>query len=200
MPFIRSRASLGLLLVFAGCYDFGSLTRGGAVDGGSADLAVAVVDSDLAISADDDSDLAVSVGDLATACGCLPPADACHTASVCQPDGSCTPSKPRPDGFNYDPGDPLKRCCNGKPVSVNTSANCGACGISCGLLPCLYTHGPHLYCACATNDQCWSNCCSTAYGLPNVCAAGNCATNQPIACPGNAISDDDAAGPYYCHY
>ena len=194
----RSRLALGLLLVVAGCYDFSSLTRGQNLDGGGGDLAPAV--ADLALPAHGGSDLLASASDLGAGCGCMPAADACHTDPECRPDGSCSPSKPRPDGFNYDTSDPLKRCCGGKPSSVNTAQNCGACGISCGLLPCLYTHGPHYYCACGTNDQCWSGCCSTAYGLPNVCAAGNCATNQPIACPGNAISDDDAAGPYYCHY
>jgi hypothetical protein len=196
MLFTMSRVPLGLLLVVAGCYDFASLTRGQDLDGGGAPAAGA----DLALSDRDSSDLLASAADLGAGCGCPTAADPCHTDPVCQPDGTCTASKPRTDGFGYDPNDPLKRCCNGKPVSVNTSENCGACGISCGSQQCLYAHGPHYYCACSSNDQCWSGCCSTAYGLPNVCAAGNCATNQPISCPGNATIDDDAAGPYYCHY
>lgn len=173
------RPTLALLVVVAGCYDYDSLTRGRDLAAVSADLAV--VSTDLATRGDlapphDDPDLAAAVPDLG---------------------GDCTQ---RPDGYGYDPSDPLKRCCDGKPVSVNTSENCGACGIHCGSRPCLYTHGPHYYCACSQNGDCWSGCCSTAYGLPNVCAAGNCATNQPIACPGNAVLDDDAAGPYFCHY
>jgi hypothetical protein len=127
-------------------------------------------------------------------------ADPCHTDAVCGLNGVCGKPGLRPDGYGYDPNDPLRRCCGGLGVSVNTAQNCGACGISCGGQACLYTHGPHYYCACVNNSDCWSGCCSTAYNLPNVCAAGNCATNQPIACPGNAISSDDDLGPYYCHY
>jgi hypothetical protein len=195
------RPTLALLVVVAGCYDYDSLTRGRDLAVVSGDFATR--DDDLGHQPDD-PDLAAPVPDQGdpggNSCNCPTAADPCHTDPQCKPDGSCTESKERADGYGYDPSDPLKRCCDGKPVSVNTSQNCGACGISCGSSPCLYAHGPHYYCACSENSDCWSGCCSIAYGLPNVCAAGNCATNQPIACPGNAVIDDDAAGPYYCHY
>jgi hypothetical protein len=191
------RPTLALLVVVAGCYDYDSLTRGRDLSVVSTDLAT---HGDSA-SSQDDPDLAAPLpGDLGGSCTCPKAADACHTDPQCKPDGTCSESKQRPDGFGYDPSDPLKRCCDGKLVSVNTSDNCGACGIHCGSSPCLYAHGPHYYCACVSNSDCWSGCCSIAYGLPNVCAAGNCATNQPIACPGNAVLSDDDAGPYYCHY
>jgi hypothetical protein len=112
--------------------------------------------------------------------------------------GKCGAQGTRPDGYGYD-SDPIHRCCGGKPVSVNTAQNCGVCGINCNGGQCLLRLG-QLYCTCTSNTQCWSQCCSIAYGTPNICAAGNCATNQPIPCPGNGINTDNPNGPYYCHY
>ena len=169
---------------------------------------VPVVDAAVADADADSSDAsAVSAApvDFAGTCpagvACQKASDPCHTDAVCDENGVCGALGERPDGYGYDPANPLNRCCGGKAVPVNTVQNCGACGISCGAQACVYTHGPHYFCACSgDNHECWSQCCSTSYGLPNVCAAGNCATSQPITCPGNAILGNDAQGPYYCHY
>lgn len=129
---------------------------------------------------------------------CAPKSNACHTDGTCDGKGACGPQGVRPNGYNYD-GVFLDRCCGGNPVRVDTAQNCGACGITCNGASCLLTRGEY-YCGCSSNAQCWSKCCSTAYGQPYMCAAGNCATNQPIPCPGNATNTNNPNGPYYCHY
>jgi hypothetical protein len=130
---------------------------------------------------------------------CSPKVNACHTDGVCNGKGTCGAQGVHPDGYNYN-GVFLDRCCGGNPVSVNTAQNCGACGINCNGGSCVSAHGGPLYCTCASNAMCWSNCCSTFFGAPYVCAAGNCSTNQMIPCPGNAINSNNPNGPYYCHY
>ncbi|HEX6839127.1 MAG TPA: hypothetical protein VF334_21255 [Polyangia bacterium] len=129
---------------------------------------------------------------------CAPRSNACHTDGTCDGKGACGAEGVRPNGYNYD-GVFLDRCCGGNPVRVDTAQNCGACGINCNGASCLYTRGEY-YCGCSSNAQCWSKCCSTAYGQPYMCAAGNCATNQPIPCPGNATNTNNPNGPFYCHY
>ncbi len=129
---------------------------------------------------------------------CAPRSNACHTDGTCDGNGTCGAQGVRPNGYSYD-GVYLDRCCGGNPVKIDTAQNCGACGIDCNGAACLNTRGEY-YCGCSSNAQCWSKCCSTFYGTPYMCAAGNCATNQPIPCPGNATNSDNPNGPYYCHY
>jgi hypothetical protein len=129
---------------------------------------------------------------------CAPKSNACHTDGTCDGKGACGAPGVRPDGYSYD-GVYLDRCCGGNPTRIDTAQNCGACGINCNGEPCNNTRGQY-YCGCSANAECWSQCCSTAYGTPYMCAAGNCATNQPIPCPGNAINTRNPNGPYYCHY
>jgi hypothetical protein len=131
---------------------------------------------------------------------CKKASNACHTDGLCDGNGACGPEGTRKDGYNYDGGNSLARCCGGNPTTVNTAQNCGACGIDCNGGSCETAHGGHLYCTCSSNAQCWSKCCSTYYGNPWVCAAGNCNTNQMISCPGNATNSDNPSGPFYCHY
>lgn len=131
---------------------------------------------------------------------CSPKSNACHTDGVCDGKGECGSQGVRPDGYNWNPSVPLDRCCGGSPVAVNTTSNCGACGIDCNGGSCVAGASGYLYCTCTSNTQCWSKCCSVAYGTPLLCAAGNCATNQPIACPGNASNTRPANDPYACHY
>ncbi len=129
---------------------------------------------------------------------CAPKSNACHTDGTCDGRGNCGPQGVHPDGYSYD-GVYLDRCCGGNPTRIDTAQNCGACGLNCNGASCLNTRGEY-YCGCSSNAQCWSKCCSTYYGQPWMCAAGNCATNQPIPCPGNAINSNNPNGPYYCHY
>jgi hypothetical protein len=139
-----------------------------------------------------------AVTDKAAGTVCAPKSNACHIDGTCDGKGSCGAQGVRADGYSYD-GAYLDRCCGGNPVRIDTAQNCGACGIGCNGQACLNTRGQY-YCACSANSQCWSKCCSTAYGTPYMCAAGNCATNQPIPCPGNATNTDNPNGPFYCHY
>jgi len=139
-----------------------------------------------------------AITDKAAGTVCAPKSNACHTDGTCDGKGSCGPQGVRADGYNYD-GVFLDRCCGGNPVKVNTAQNCGACGINCNGASCNLTRGQY-YCGCSSNAQCWSKCCSTAYGTPYMCAAGNCATNMAIPCPGNAINTNNPDGPFYCHY
>jgi hypothetical protein len=139
-----------------------------------------------------------SITNKASGTVCAPKSNACHTDGTCDGKGTCGAQGVRADGYSYD-GVALDRCCGGNPVKVNTAQNCGACGINCNGASCLLTRGEY-YCGCSSNAQCWSKCCSIAYGTPYMCAAGNCATNQPIPCPGNATNTDNPNGPYYCHY
>ena len=139
-----------------------------------------------------------AVTDKAAGTVCAPRSNACHTDATCDGKGSCGAQGVRPNGYSYD-GVYLDRCCGGNPVRIDSAQNCGACGISCNGASCLQTRGEY-YCGCSSNAQCWSKCCSTYYGTPYMCAAGNCATNQPIPCPGNATNSNNPNGPYYCHY
>ena len=130
---------------------------------------------------------------------CNPKSNACHTDGTCDGNGTCGAQGVRPTGYQYD-GNYQDRCCSGTPTNIFTDVhNCSVCGLDCNGGSCLAIHGQH-YCSCTSNAQCWSKCCSIAYGTPDVCAAGNCATNQPIPCPGNGIESNNSIGPYYCHY
>ena len=134
-----------------------------------------------------------------TPCGAAP--DACHAAPLCDGAGVCAAPAARPDGSGADPSQPLVRCCQGAPTRIDSPDNCGACGLSCNGHDCLQTHGGQYYCGCWLDADCWSGCCSHAYGVPWVCAAASCDSGQPVACPGNATnSDGDPNGPNYCHY
>jgi hypothetical protein len=133
---------------------------------------------------------------------CDPASNACHTDGTCDGNGHCGGQGTRPESFNWNPSNFHARCCGGNPTTVDTAQNCGACGINCNGGACENLHG-ELYCTCNSNAQCWSKCCSIAYGTPWTCAAGDCNTNQMISCPGGATNSDNpnpGGGPYYCHY
>lgn len=130
---------------------------------------------------------------------CGPAPDACHDAPRCA-GGRCGAPAVLPDGTPWGGGG-LRRCCNGSPVSVNTAANCGACGLACAPgQPCTQLRGqPQWYCGCAANSECWSGCCVTFYGAPYACGASHC-TTACIACPGGATCNASSTNPYYCAY
>jgi hypothetical protein len=131
---------------------------------------------------------------------CSPKSNVCHTDGTCNGSGVCGPQGTHPTGYSYD-GVYNHRCCGGNPTDISTDVhNCGVCGLGClNGNSCLNAHG-EIYCGCAANSECWSTCCSTAFGNPWVCAAGNCQTNQPIPCPGNGTNGYNPNGPYFCHY
>jgi hypothetical protein len=190
---MRRVTALHLLLVAAaGCYDT-RLLDGRPAPNDPRDAAFA------------GNDAAFAGEDAGSACGpdgtiCAPTSDPCQLPGRCL-HGLCTPITDAPDGTAYDPAQPLARCCQGKPSRIDSPDNCGACGISCNGHDCLNVHGGHYYCGCWVHADCWSGCCSAAYGAPWVCAAQSCETGQPLACPGNAINTDGHPdGPSYCHY
>lgn len=130
---------------------------------------------------------------------CNPKSNPCHTDGTCDGNGTCGAQGVQPTGYQYD-ATYQHRCCGGNPTDVFTDVhNCGVCGIDCNGGSCAALHNAH-YCTCTSNAQCWSNCCSIAYGTPYTCAAGNCSTNLMIPCPGNGINSNNSNGPYYCHY
>jgi hypothetical protein len=129
----------------------------------------------------------------------------CHTGLVCDGNGNCAGGVRRPDGYNYDSSNPWLRCCGGNAINTQTDKNnCGGCGVPClNGHTCITSHG-QAYCSCtsSTTSDCWSGCCSTYYGTPYVCAAGNCQTNTCLSsCPGGAHVGSTSSAPVcYCHY
>jgi hypothetical protein len=122
--------------------------------------------------------------------------------------GACSTTKKCPEGFNWEAGDDLARCCGGLPVRTNTNANCGVCGVVCKTAgvstpqDCQMLGGHYLCVGCASNTECWSQCCSSA-PTPSHCAASDCNTG---ACP-NGICPSPAKcvmgannNPNYCSY
>jgi hypothetical protein len=207
--------ALQLVLATAGCYD----TR--LLDGHAAPLSApdAAAGDDAAPSCGPDGTVCAPTSDPCLLAGrclddvcqpianalqgtpCAPAPDACHTAGICDGAGRCAAPAALPDGAAADPSQPLVRCCQGKPSRMDSPDSCGACGISCNGRDCLATHGGHYYCGCWGDADCWSGCCTSAYGVPWVCAAASCSTGDAIACPGNASnSDGHPDGPRYCHY
>jgi hypothetical protein len=135
-----------------------------------------------------------------TKCGTA--SDACHTDPVCKA-GQCQAQGAHPEGYNYDSSNYLARCCGGKPTSINSASNCGACGISCGAgRQCVNTgatNSQQWWCTCIADSECWSGCC--ANGTPSVCSPSTCGNPALcITCPGAATCTADQNPHYWCHY
>lgn len=130
---------------------------------------------------------------------CDPAATPCRTDGTCKA-GQCGPQGTRPDGYNYDLKSYVARCCSGAATTIDTNANCGACGTPCGNgSSCILRQGEY-YCSCNSNASCWSGCCSTFYGAPDVCAASDC-TGACIPCRGGASCVNGGnTQPNYCKY
>ena len=135
----------------------------------------------------------------ATKCGDA--SNACHTNRLCKA-GACQAEGTHPDGYNYDSGNYLARCCGGAPTSINTPNNCGACGLKCASGRCINpgaTNNQQWWCSCTASSECWSGCC--ADGSPPVCSPSSCgSTARCIACPGGASCTASQTPHYWCHY
>jgi hypothetical protein len=136
---------------------------------------------------------------------CSNPVDLCHTAGVCK-NGACGAQGVLPTGTSYD-GVYSHRCCGGLLVDIATDAsNCGACGIKCFTgLACVHagTNPDAYYCRCTSALDCWSGCCSTAFGVTqDVCAASTCPepSGCAVPCPGGATCLADGMESAFCHY
>jgi hypothetical protein len=121
--------------------------------------------------------------------------------------GACSDSKACPQGFNWEAGVDIARCCNGLPVLTNTNANCGVCGIQCATAgvtsaqDCELLSGHYQCVDCAANNECWSGCCAIDT-TPYHCSESDCNTGACVAglCPAPSTCVVGASTPNYCTY
>lgn len=121
--------------------------------------------------------------------------------------GACSDSKLCPQGFNWEAGVDVARCCNGLPVLTNTNANCGVCGVECATAgvtsaqDCQPLSGHYQCVDCAANNECWSGCCAIDT-TPYHCSESNCNTGACVAglCPAPSTCAQAAGTPNYCTY
>jgi hypothetical protein len=135
----------------------------------------------------------------------------CGYAGGCQcqycVDGACSDTKMCPEGFNWEAGVDLARCCGGLAVLTNTNANCGVCGIACATAgvtspqDCRLLGGSYQCVDCAANNECWSGCCAIDT-TPYHCSASDCNTGACPAglCPAPSTCVEGMSAPNYCTY
>ncbi|HWL84539.1 MAG TPA: hypothetical protein VNO21_01985 [Polyangiaceae bacterium] len=126
------------------------------------------------------------------------------------PDGAMSPDggprddcQGQPESHQWDPSDPLARCCGGSPVLTNTNTNCGVCGIGCNEAngeSCQEFNG-HWFCrGCVVNTGCWSGCCATSYSPPS-CSPADCNGHcRDMICPTGSHCVDGSDTSDYCAY
>lgn len=144
-------------------------------------------------------------------CAALPEGTLCAYTGGCQcqycAGGVCSQSKACPQGFNWEAGVDVARCCNGLPVLTNTNANCGVCGVACATAGVTSPQdcqllGGHYQCVdCAANNECWSGCCAIDT-TPYHCSASNCNTGACPSglCPAPSTCVEGVSAPNYCTY
>ena len=135
----------------------------------------------------------------------------CAYAGGCQCEycngGTCSDTKACPQGFNWEAGLDVARCCNGLPVLTNTNANCGVCGIQCATAgvtsaqDCALLSGHYQCVDCAANNECWSGCCAIDT-TPYHCSESDCNTGAcpPGICPAPSTCVPGTSAPNYCTY
>ena len=135
----------------------------------------------------------------------------CSYAGGCQckycQNGACSDTKACPEGFNWEAGVDIARCCSGLPVLTDTNANCGVCGIQCATAGVTSPQncallGGHYQCVdCAANSECWSGCCAIDT-TPYHCSESNCNTGDcvPGLCPAPSTCVPGVGVPNYCSY
>jgi len=144
-------------------------------------------------------------------CATLADGTFCAYAGACQcqycSGGKCSDTKACPQGFNWEAGVEIARCCSGLPVLTDTNANCGVCGIECmtaGVTSpqdCQLLGGTYQCVDCAANNECWSGCCAIDT-TPYHCSASDCNTGACVAglCPAPSTCVVGNSGPNYCAY
>jgi hypothetical protein len=144
-------------------------------------------------------------------CATLPDAAFCAYAGGCQckycSTGTCSDTRPCPQGFNWEAGVDVARCCGGLPVMTDTNANCGVCGVRCATAgvtsaqDCQLLSGHYQCVDCAANSECWSGCCAIDT-TPYHCSESNCNTGACPSglCPSPSTCVQAAGGPNYCTY
>jgi hypothetical protein len=189
----------GAVGLLAGCsllVHFDDVAGGPCADGGCSDAG----DVD---AADD----APSTGP----CNTLPDGAQCGYAGGCQcqycSGGTCSETKPCPQGFNWEAGVDIARCCSGLPILTNTNANCGVCGAQCAtagvtsVQDCQLMAGHYQCVNCAANNECWTGCCAIDT-TPYHCSESNCATGAcpQGLCPAPSVCVEGNGTPNYCSY
>jgi hypothetical protein len=188
------------------------------LDAGYTDATIAVNDSgsdgghaDGASPTNDGGHVDASGDDGPDPCGALEAGAFCAYASGCQctycKNGACSDTKACPEGFNWEAGSDLARCCAGLAVLTDTNANCGVCGIQCATAGvsspqnCALLDGHYQCVDCAANADCWSGCCATDT-TPYHCAESDCNTGACVAglCPAPSTCVFDAGETNYCSY
>jgi hypothetical protein len=144
-------------------------------------------------------------------CATLADGAFCGYAGGCQcqycSGGACSDTKPCPQGFNWEAGVDIARCCSGLPVLTNTNANCGVCGVQCmtaGVTSpqdCQLLLGHYQCVDCAANNECWSGCCAIDT-TPYHCSESDCNTGACVAglCPAPSTCVQGGTGANYCTY
>jgi hypothetical protein len=144
-------------------------------------------------------------------CATLEAGAFCAYATGCQctycKSGGCTDTKACPEGFNWEAGNDLARCCAGLAVLTDTNENCGVCGIKCATAGvsspqnCALLSGHYQCVDCAANSECWSGCCAIDT-TPYHCAESDCNTGACAAglCPAPSTCESGGGEPVYCSY
>jgi hypothetical protein len=146
-------------------------------------------------------------------CTTLPDGAVCAYAGACQCQycaaGACSSqAKACPQGFNWEAGVDMARCCSGLPVLTDTNANCGVCGVACatagvtGPQDCALLLGHYQCVNCTANNECWSGCCAIDT-TPYHCSESDCNTGACVAglCPAPSVCVVGGAGATnYCSY
>jgi hypothetical protein len=191
-------------------------TSGSAPDGGYADATLPSEDggyTDAAAPAEDGgaSDAARRDGGPAPdPCATREAGAFCASAgcqcSYCQ-SGTCSATEACPDGFNWEAGSDLARCCSGYAILTDTNENCGVCGIHCATAGvssaqnCALLDGHYQCVDCTANTDCWSGCCAIDT-TPYHCSASDCNTGDCVAglCPAPSTCMTETGDPNYCTY
>ena len=184
---------------------------GGCLDGSTADGTTDVAGDDG--PAVDGSPLGEAGVDAPDPCSTLPDGAVCAYAGACNCQycaaGACSPQvKACPQGFNWEAGVDIARCCGGLPVLTDTNANCGVCGVACATAgvtspqDCQLLLGHYQCVSCGANDECWSGCCAIDTS-PYHCSESDCNTGACVAglCPSpSTCVQGGAGGANYCTY
>jgi hypothetical protein len=211
-----SAAAVGSLL--AGCsllVHFDNQSLGRCADGGCADVTEEGPSGEGAPPMQDGApsvDVGVDAPMEADPCRTLEAGAFCAynggcQCAYCDNAGACSQTHACPEGFNWEAGVDIARCCGGAAVLTDTNANCGVCGVQCmtagvsSVQNCELVSG-HYECAnCAANTECWSGCCAIDT-TPYHCSASDCATGACVAglCPAPSQCVPGNGMPNYCSY